>query len=199
MLWMSWCAIRWKALVPPLILAAVATVQIYRAHFERLTPWKGGGFGMFAQNQSASSRLLRCYVAMRGKDGKLVRTLVPVPKGTGLSRQVEEVLAVPSAARVKALASALRKQDWRLFEAKASPMQAPGPQDGGVLLLRAAPEAGLQETGRRVPLGRIELEVHEAKFDTLGLRFVPELIERQVVEERTAAPHPVAQLEGARP
>ncbi len=36
------------AFVAPLLLAVIATVQMLLASFSGLTPWKGGGFGMFA-------------------------------------------------------------------------------------------------------------------------------------------------------
>ena len=34
--------------IPPILLCAVAIVQIALAHTVALTPWKGGGFGMFS-------------------------------------------------------------------------------------------------------------------------------------------------------
>jgi hypothetical protein len=34
--------------IPPVLLCAVAIVQIALAHTVALTPWKGGGFGMFS-------------------------------------------------------------------------------------------------------------------------------------------------------
>ena len=44
------------AAIPPLLLVVVACVQIGLARFTPLTPWKGGGFGMFATTDGASNR-----------------------------------------------------------------------------------------------------------------------------------------------
>ncbi|OUS00800.1 hypothetical protein A9Q86_08580 [Flavobacteriales bacterium 33_180_T64] len=37
-----------------IVLVAVALIQIYHSQFDRLTPWKGGGFGMFSTNKRAN-------------------------------------------------------------------------------------------------------------------------------------------------
>lgn len=37
-----------------IILIMVAAVQLYHSQFDRLTPWKGGGFGMFSTNRTAN-------------------------------------------------------------------------------------------------------------------------------------------------
>lgn len=37
-----------------IVLIIIALVQIYDSQFGRLTPWKGGGFGMFSTNKSAN-------------------------------------------------------------------------------------------------------------------------------------------------
>jgi hypothetical protein len=39
---------RWSAAVAPLLLVITAAVQILLAQVADLSPWKGGGFGMFA-------------------------------------------------------------------------------------------------------------------------------------------------------
>lgn len=36
-----------------IILIIVAIFQLYNSQFDRLTPWKGGGFGMFSTNKKA--------------------------------------------------------------------------------------------------------------------------------------------------
>lgn|GEM_PF-3591779 len=37
-----------------IILVVVASIQLYHSQFDRLTPWKGGGFGMFSTNKRAN-------------------------------------------------------------------------------------------------------------------------------------------------
>ena len=50
------------ALIPVLLLLVVASIQIYLAHNLYLTPWKGGGFGMFSTTDGNANRSLRIYV-----------------------------------------------------------------------------------------------------------------------------------------
>ena len=49
------------AIIPVVILLIVAAVQIYLARTADLTPWKGGGFGMFSTTDSVANRFLRVY------------------------------------------------------------------------------------------------------------------------------------------
>jgi hypothetical protein len=53
-----------KALLwgPPALLCAVACVQIFLAMTKSLSPWKGGGFGMFSTVDSPDARFLRIYL-----------------------------------------------------------------------------------------------------------------------------------------
>ncbi len=46
---------------PVAVLLLVATFQMVLANFARLSPWKGGGFGMFASLDDVRSRRLRYY------------------------------------------------------------------------------------------------------------------------------------------
>jgi len=50
------------AAIPPALLAVVACVQIGLARLTPLTPWKGGGFGMFATIDGASNRRTQVLV-----------------------------------------------------------------------------------------------------------------------------------------
>jgi hypothetical protein len=53
---------RYLALIPTFLLIVVACVQIYLARNADLTPWKGGGFGMFSTTDGNANRYLRVYV-----------------------------------------------------------------------------------------------------------------------------------------
>lgn len=53
---------RLLAAIPPALLTVVASVQIALAHLTPLTPWKGGGFGMFATADGALNRTTRVLV-----------------------------------------------------------------------------------------------------------------------------------------
>ena len=53
----------WRALLPVGLLLAVASAQITLALTADLSPWKGGGFGMFSTTDDAGRRSIRVYVS----------------------------------------------------------------------------------------------------------------------------------------
>ena len=59
---------RLVGLAPVLLLVIVGTVQMVLANTTTLSPWKGGGFGMFA---SHSDRTVGIWADIRRKDGEL--------------------------------------------------------------------------------------------------------------------------------
>jgi hypothetical protein len=61
---------RWLPYLAPAILVFVALNQIALAHFTMLTPWKGGGFGMFS---TVAHRELRVYIVKEGQDDERLR------------------------------------------------------------------------------------------------------------------------------
>src|SRR5262245_11829423 len=54
---------KYLAIIPASLLIVVACVQIYLARNANLTPWKGGGFGMFSTTDGNANRYLRVYVS----------------------------------------------------------------------------------------------------------------------------------------
>jgi hypothetical protein len=55
-------AARWRALVPVALLLAVAGAQVTLATTAGLSPWKGGGFGMFSTTDDSGRRFVRMFV-----------------------------------------------------------------------------------------------------------------------------------------
>ena len=53
---------RWSAAVPAALLVVVACGQLWLARTARLSPWKGGGFGMFASLDARPFRHVRIFV-----------------------------------------------------------------------------------------------------------------------------------------
>ena len=53
---------QWRVWLPAAVLVVVACAQIALAHAAQLSPWKGGGFGMFATIDGTASRSVRVYV-----------------------------------------------------------------------------------------------------------------------------------------
>lgn len=66
--------LRAASLVAPVLLVLVASVQFVVAQSGELSPWKGGGFGMFSTVDSPDARFLRIYLV---DDGERIPVLLP--------------------------------------------------------------------------------------------------------------------------
>jgi hypothetical protein len=92
--------LRW---IPGTLLAALAVAQIVLAQTAALSPWSGGGFGMFSTTDAGGARHLHAYVLRPG----LRRELEPPVE---LEQEVQRALTLPSDARLAALAQKLATQ-----------------------------------------------------------------------------------------
>jgi hypothetical protein len=97
---------RLRAIIPPAMLALVACVQIGLARFTPLTPWKGGGFGMFATADGASNRTTRVLVTGAERSEEL-----KVPPS--LAQAAAACEAFPTARCLAGLASRLAERERR--------------------------------------------------------------------------------------
>lgn len=61
----------WLAYLPLFVLLAIAGMQVSLAKFSVLTPWKGGGFGMFSTIDSSAYRVLRVYALAPGEEKRV--------------------------------------------------------------------------------------------------------------------------------
>jgi hypothetical protein len=118
-------AARALPLLAPAVLCALALSQMVLAGTIHLSPWKGGGFGMFSTNDHGGFRSLR---ALAEVDGTEQRLRVP----DALRRDALRAREVPTDARLGRLARALlagaegahvvRVEVWRLeFDADLTP------------------------------------------------------------------------------
>ena len=89
----------------PLLLCAIACLQIYLAMTKSLSPWKGGGFGMFSTVDSPDARFLRIYLVNGNEE-----TAVLLPDH--LKKLGREVQTIPSAALASDLARRLADGTW---------------------------------------------------------------------------------------
>lgn len=55
------------ALIAPVLLVVLATTQIFHASTRDLTPWKGGGFGMFASTDGVNYRAVQARFLTDGE------------------------------------------------------------------------------------------------------------------------------------
>ncbi len=91
---------RIRVLAPVLVLVLVAGHQIYLTQVTELTPWKGGGFGMFSTTDGLGQRRLRILVT-----GPERAEQIAVPRG--LSRLAAQATVLPDSVRLERLARAI--------------------------------------------------------------------------------------------
>ncbi|MEM7050137.1 MAG: hypothetical protein AAF604_10770 [Acidobacteriota bacterium] len=92
--------------IAPILLIAIAFLQIYRAHAYRQSPWKGGGFGMFCTVDSPGARYVRTFIVT--EDGLDLE--VPIP---GLaSSAIRRLQVIPSQPLLEKVAEATATSQW---------------------------------------------------------------------------------------
>ena len=99
--------------MPPLVLVAVAVTQIGLAKTAGLTPWKGGGFGMFSTIDNAPFRYIRIFVEAPGRSEEL-----QIPPS--LEDQYARTVAFPSESMLRRLAQATAAREQRKARPVAS-------------------------------------------------------------------------------
>ena len=99
------------SLIAPIVLLLVALFQIYRTHTQDLSPWKGGGYGMFSTIDRPSWRFLKGY---------LVNGTTEIVIGEyELGLTSEEFLRVqtrPVPASLNDIATELTKETWIRYD-----------------------------------------------------------------------------------
>ncbi len=91
---------RVTAALPVLLLVGVAASQLTLAHREALSPWSGGGFGMFSTLDHRSRRHVHAFVLRPG-----LRREVALP--ATLRRDLLRALTLPTESRLRRIAVAL--------------------------------------------------------------------------------------------
>jgi hypothetical protein len=64
-------AAHWRVAVPTTLLLSVAITQVLLVKVADLSPWKGGGFGMFATTDGTAFRYVRLFVDAPGRSEEL--------------------------------------------------------------------------------------------------------------------------------
>lgn len=101
---------RWFWYLPSVLLIVVAGNQLRLVSTSALSPWWGGGFGMFATTDAWATRHLHVFAIRSG-----VRRELEIPPSS--RKKVERALVLPSDARLQALA--------RQFAAVSTPDEGP--------------------------------------------------------------------------
>ena len=84
------------SLVPAILLSIVAAAQVRLTRTEQLTPWKGGGFGMFSTTDDGVGRPMGIRIMGPGGDREIA---VPEP----LAAQAYRASLLPSRRRLSRL------------------------------------------------------------------------------------------------
>lgn len=87
---------------PVLLLVIIASIQIYLVYSANLSPWSGGGFGMFSTTDAGGSRHLHAYSVTSG----IRRELDSDPK---LKKDLELLLTFPADYKILKFTDKLEK------------------------------------------------------------------------------------------
>lgn len=105
-------SVNWRVSVPPMLLAVVASTQIALARTAHLTPWKGGGFGMFSSLDAVAFRRVRVFLEAPDRSEEL---LIPV----SLEDLATRTATLPTDAWMERLAHAAAARERRQGRAVA--------------------------------------------------------------------------------
>jgi hypothetical protein len=113
--------VTWRTALPVGLLLAVAAVQLTLARTAGLSPWKGGGFGMFSTTDDAGRRHVRVFVSASERSEELAippslqdlasRAAV-LPTDGAMSRLAQGVVA--REARYRRPVDTVRIETWRI-------------------------------------------------------------------------------------
>lgn len=111
----------WRTIVPTALLLGVAVTQMVLVRVADLSPWKGGGFGMFSTTDDVGRRHVRVFVSAPGRAEEIaiapsledaaVRAAV-LPTDAALSRLAERVIAREG--RYQRPVDTVRIETWRI-------------------------------------------------------------------------------------
>ena len=111
----------WRAGLPVALLLAVAGGQLILAQTAGLSPWKGGGFGMFSTTDDGGRRHVRVFVTAPERSEELAiapsledlaRRAAVLPTDAALSRLARGVVAREN--RYERPVDSVRIETWRI-------------------------------------------------------------------------------------
>lgn len=158
------------ACIPSALLCVVALHHAYRVSREGLTPWKGGGFGMFSTIDSQAERFVRLSVTTEGGE----TLAVPIP--AEYHRQVDRARLLPWAPATSALAADLLRQGWVVL---GSPSPG-GPSSPA--RVRLATRGALRDA-QRLRVAAMRIDIYTVSYDPTSHRLSTRLL--RTVEART--------------
>ncbi len=153
------------AMVLALVLGVIATHVVMRSSAD-LSPWKGGGFGMFSTIDSPGDRILKIQLHT---DAGVVNVAAP----SQLGDEVSSVLAAPSKQRLTNFAGQVANQIWVTSQfdmdalvAETDPDSAEAITDALVLIAESASVQAVDEElfdpeeQRKLEINRVDVTVY---------------------------------------
>ena len=166
------------ALLGPLLLVMVGVHQLALAAFGELTPWKGGGFGMFATADRPEHRVVRTSL-VTADETVGVDVLSLIDDATSAERRAFlEVQALPDRARADSWVTSLVTWEWTLRDGVAVHAARVAEDGDSRVLLR--PEDGHEP----LEVQAVVVEVWRPSYDRTTHEATPELVARHVVPVR---------------
>ena len=140
--------LRVAAWLPALLLLTFAAHHYVRVTRDGLTPWKGGGFGMFSTIDDPDYRRVRVFATTA--DGQTM----PVEPGDEFEYDLLRARYLPRSWKVEDLATRLAESEWVLEQSS-----------NGEPVLRHAGPSRADGGAEAVRVRRIRIEVHALVFD----------------------------------
>jgi len=171
-------------IVVPVLLVAIAVAQIVTATYGTLSPWKGGGFGMFASIDGPASRSL--FLSAVDFEGKTY--FISPPFGRVYGRDefqatfASKLQILPSEALAARLARALFASDLVLSPEERRPLSPRLELSSRGALFRqqepwrALEVMGPRRTDRGVELRQVRVAVIRAEYDAAANAAVQRVI-----------------------
>ena len=170
---------RYLPFVPMVVLLTVAAFQAYNAREHLLSPWKGGGFGMFATADQPTARLVRVFL-QNDSGGRVAEIPVRLPTDlTHIGRLAMSVRTMPRSGDTGRLAEALSKLPWRIFDLKdgQSPRDVQTLSNGGDFTIAPEGTRGISHVSALpVDFTAARVEVRRVKLNTRDWSISSELL-----------------------
>jgi hypothetical protein len=103
--------------LPPVVLIVIALIQLLECHAGNLTPWKGGGFGMFSTSDGVDARFIKAYLIMNKGD-------MPVSVPSIFGREEQLVRTWPDKKQLTDLATEMTGLYWFTGHSSMGALQA---------------------------------------------------------------------------
>jgi hypothetical protein len=174
----------------PVLLTVVALIQMYEAREHDLSPWKGGGFGMFSTVDSPAVRFFRIFLISGTQH-------VPVSIPDRLRSEARAVRTLPTPSRLNGLAEQIAAGTWVPYDTStameryrtllarpavipngtdvATATVLPGTADIGAKLLR------MQDEQEPKPKQGLAFELKAARVELWKYHFDPQTSQLQAV------------------